>query len=65
MSIEKRVQLLLEVWVRLDEIKNLTSAIVKGLDYEIDMEREEVRSVLHIINRLTEEIINDIRNNMA
>ena len=60
MSMENRTELLLKVWVKLDEMKNLTSAVLKGLDYEIHMETEEMRSVLHVVKKLTEEIINEI-----
>ena len=65
MSIENRTELLLKVWVKLDEMKNLTSAVIKGLDYEIRMETEEMRSVLHVVKKLTEEIINEISEKLV
>ena len=65
MCVENRMELLLQVWVKLDEMKNLTSAVIKGLDYEIHMEMEEMRSVLHVVKKMTEEIINEISENLV
>lgn len=65
MSKDNRTELLLQVWVKLDEMKNLTSAVIKGLDYEIHMETEEIRSVLHVVKKMTEEIINEISENLV
>ena len=62
---ENRTELLLQVWVKLDEMKNLTAAVIKGLDYEIQMETEEMRSVLHVVKKMTEEIINEIGENLV
>lgn len=65
MGTDNRTELLLQIWVKLDEIKNLTSAVLKGLDYEIHMEPEEMRSVLHVVKKMTEEIVSEISERMV
>lgn len=64
MSKDGREEMLLQVWVRLDEVKNLTAVVGRGLDYEIKMEAEEVRSILRIVNRLIDEITREICTHM-
>lgn len=65
MNKDEREEMLLQVWVRLEEVKNLTAVVGRGLDYEIKMEEGEARSVLKIINRLIDEITREIRNHMS
>lgn len=65
MSNDEKEEMLLQVWVRLDEVKNLTAVIGRGLDYEIKMESEEIRSILRIVNRLIDEITREICNHMS
>lgn len=65
MSTDNRTELLLQIWVKLDEIKNLASAVLKGLDYEIHMEPEEMRSVLHVVKKMTEENVSEISEKMV
>lgn len=65
MSNDEREEMLLQVWVRLDEVKNLTAVVGRGLDYEIKMESEEIRSILRIVNRLIDEITREICNHMS
>lgn len=65
MSKDEREEMLLQVWVRLDEVKHLTAVVGRGLDYEIKMETEEVRSILRIVNRLIDEITWEICHHMS
>lgn len=65
MSNDEKEEMLLQVWVRLDEVKNLTAVVGRGLDYEIKMESEEIRSILKIVNRLIDEITREICNHMS
>lgn len=65
MNKDEREEMLLQVWVRLEEVKNLTAVVGRGLDYEIKMEEGEARSVLKIINRLIDEITWEISNHMS
>lgn len=65
MNKDERAEMLLQVWVRLEEVKNLTAVVGRGLDYEIKMEEGEARSVLKIINRLIDEITREISNHMS
>lgn len=65
MSKDEKEKMLLQIWVRLDEVKNLTAVVGRGLDYEIRMEEEEVRSVLRIVSRLIDEITREIYNHMS
>lgn len=60
---EKEVLLL--AWVKLEEIKNLTSTVLRGLDYEIKMETEEMRSVLRVVNKMAEDIINEMGESLS
>lgn len=65
MSKDEKEEMLLQVWVRLDEVKHLTAVVGRGLDYEIKMEEEEVRSVLRIVSRLIDEITRELCNHMS
>lgn len=65
MNKDERAEMLLQIWVRLDEVKNLTAVVGRGLDYEIRMEEGEVRSVLKIVNRLIDEITRELCNHMS
>lgn len=65
MSKDEKEEMLLQIWVRLDEVKNLTAVVGRGLDYEIRMEEGEVRSVLKIVNRLIDEITRELCNHMS
>ena len=65
MDTDNRTELLLQIWVKLDEIKNLTSVVLKSVDYEIHMEPEEMRSVLHVVKKMTEEIVSEISEKMV
>ena len=58
-------ELLMQIWVKPDEIRNLSSAVLKSLDYEIHMEPEEMRSVLHVVKKMTEEIVSEISEKMV
>lgn len=61
----KEKEALLFAWVKIEEIKNLTSAVLKGLDYEIKMETEEMRSVLRVVNKMAEDIINEMSERLS
>jgi len=55
----------MQIWVKPDEIRNLSSAVLKSLDYEIHMEPEEMQSVLHVVKKMTEEIVSEISEKMV
>ena len=59
------IELLLNVLIKLDEMKNPTSVNIKGLDYEIYMEIEEMSSVLHAVNKITVKVIDEICEKMV
>lgn len=65
MNEDNNKELCLLVYARLEETRNLTSAIVKLLDYEIKIEGGEMRSILSAINRLTEDTIEEIKKNIV
>ena len=65
MNEDNNKELCLFVCARLEEKRNLTSAIVKSLDYEIKIEGGEMRSILSAISRLTEDTIEEIKKNIV
>ncbi len=52
--------LLLHIWIRLDEIKNLLSVIEKGLEEEGEWKTSEMHGIINIIKRELEELIGKI-----
>ena len=65
MSKEKDMENLMQAWIELDEMKHLTSIAIKLLDYGIKMDAEEARSILHILNNMTKEVIEKIRASLV
>lgn len=53
--------ILLQVTLRLEDLKNITSAIGKGVDYEIGLEKEELQSALRVVRKMVEEILCQIK----
>ena len=65
MSKDKRLEMLLRIWVRLDEVKNLVSACKKGFDAEMQTDCVEMRSILSIVERELKEVIEEIDYNIV
>ena len=65
MSKDKRLEMLLRIWVRLDEVKNMVSACKKGFDAEIPTDGAEMRSILAIVERELKEVIEEIDSNIV
>lgn len=57
---ETEKEVLLKVWIRLADIKDLVSVLRKGLEAEIKTEAGELCSVLGIVNRLLAELISEV-----
>ena len=53
-------ELLLYIWIRLDETKSLLSVIEKGLNQEVRLKTDEVHGIISIIKRELEELIKEI-----
>ena len=58
---ESNKEILMEAWIELDEIRNLTSLAVRSLEYGIKMDAEETRSIFHLLNNMTKEVIEKIK----
>lgn len=65
MSMDKRIEMLLRIWVRLDEVKNMVSACKKGFDAEMQTDSAEMRSILAIVERELKEVIEEIDSNIV
>lgn len=55
---------LLRVWIRLEEIKNLLAVIEKGLEAEMQTDTNEMHSVICMIKRQMECVIGVIDKNI-
>lgn len=64
MNRENKTELLMDVWVRLEEIKNVLAVVEKGLDAEIKTETGEMHSVMSLIKRQLEGVISEIDKNI-
>lgn len=49
MNEEQKADLLLHIWLRLDETRSMLSAIEKGLDGEAELDTSEVHGIISII----------------
>lgn len=54
------MELLLSLWIRLDETKNLLSVIEKGLEEEEKWKPSEIHGIISIIKRELEGLIGAI-----
>ncbi len=55
-----KAEILLYAWIRLDEIKNLLSAVEKGLEEETEWEVGKIHGIISIIKRELEGLIKEI-----
>lgn len=53
-------EVLLRVWMRLADIRDLVSVLRKGLEAEIETEAGELCSVMGIVNTLLTELIREV-----
>lgn len=60
MEEEQKEGLLLHIWLRLDEARNMLSAIEKGLDREAELNTSEVHGIISIIKRELEGLLEEI-----
>ena len=65
MDNKNKTELLLYLWVQLEDIRNLTAIIERSLDYEIAMEQKEMRSTVHIIKKEVEEMLRNLGKNIV
>ncbi|MGN0507237.1 MAG: hypothetical protein ACI4FZ_11805 [Lachnospiraceae bacterium] len=56
----KEKEVLLKVWIRLEDIRDLVSVLRKGLEAEIETEAGELCGVLGIVNKLLGELISEV-----
>lgn len=65
MSKDKRLEKLLRIWIRLDEVKNLVVVCRRGYDTEMQTDCVEMRSILSVIERELKEIIEELDKNIV
>ncbi|MGN0507251.1 MAG: hypothetical protein ACI4FZ_11875 [Lachnospiraceae bacterium] len=53
-------EVLLRVWMRLADIRDLVSVLRKGLEAEIETEAGELCSVIGIVSKLLTELISEV-----
>ncbi len=64
MDKENLSDVLLRVWIRLEEIKNLLAVIEKGLEAEMLTDTNEMHSVICMVKRQLECVIGVIDKNV-
>ena len=64
MDKENLSDVLLRVWIRLEEIKNLLAVIEKGLEAEMQTDTNEMHSVICMVKRQLECVIGVIDKNI-
>lgn len=60
MDKENHTELLLHLWLRLDDTKGLLSAIEKGLHAEVALKTSELHGIISILKRETEALLERI-----
>lgn len=60
MKEEKDADILLQMTLQLVDLKNITSAIGKGIDYEIGLDKEELQSIIRVIRKMVQSICEEI-----
>ena len=64
MGKENYIELLLDIWVRLDELKKVTGFCTKALDADIKTCEKEMRSILNVLDKLIGDMISEIDENI-
>ena len=65
MSKDRSLEILLRIWVRLDEVKNLVSVCKKGCDVEMQTDCVKMQSILAVIERELKGVIEEIDINIV